>query len=259
MRRGPKKHLKRVNAPRHWMLDKLTGAFAPKPSAGPHKSRDCLPMLLLLRNRLKYALTYREVKLIVIQRLIKVDHQVRTDHLYPVGFQDVVSIERTGEHFRLMLDTKGRFVVHPIDAEEAKFKLCKVKTKKVGDKGIPHVTTHDGRTFRYPDPNIQAGDTVKVDITSTPAKIIDSVKLEVGNVVCINGGRNTGRVGVIMSIEKHPGSFNIIHVKDAADHSFATRAGNVFPIGKGNQSMVTLPKGKGVKKSKLEEMKATAN
>ena len=58
----------------------------------------------------------------------------------------------------------------------------------------------------------------------------------------IAGGRNTGRVGVIMSIEKHPGSFNIIHVKDAADHSFATRAGNVFPIGKGNQSMVTLPK-----------------
>merc|ERR1711965_248507 len=128
MTRGPKKHLKRVNAPRHWMLDKLTGAFAPKPSAGPHKSRDCLPMLLLLRNRLKYALTYREVKLIVIQRLIKVDHQVRTDHLYPVGFQDVVSIER--------------IVEHPIDAEEAKFKLCKVKTKKVGDKGIPHVTTH---------------------------------------------------------------------------------------------------------------------
>merc|ERR1711871_759022 len=120
MTRGPKKHLKRLNAPRHWMLDKLTGAFAPKPSCGPHKQRECLPMLLLLRNRLKYALTYREVKLIVLQRLIKVDHQVRSDHLYPVGFQDVVTIDRTGENFRLMLDTKGRFVVHPIDAEEAK-------------------------------------------------------------------------------------------------------------------------------------------
>ena len=44
-------------------------------------------MLLVLRNRLKYALTYREVKLIVMQRLVKVDHQVRTDHLYPIGFQ----------------------------------------------------------------------------------------------------------------------------------------------------------------------------
>jgi len=151
MTRGPKKHLKRLNAPKHWMLDKLTGAFAPKPSCGPHKQRECLPMLLLLRNRLKYALTYREVKLIVLQRLIKVDHQVRSDHLYPIGYQDVVTIDRTGENFRLLLDTKGRFVVHPIDPEEAKFKLCKVKTKKVGDKGIPVITTHDGRTFRYPD------------------------------------------------------------------------------------------------------------
>merc|ERR1712216_619068 len=137
MTRGPKKHLKRVNAPRHWMLDKLTGAFAPKPSAGPHKQRDCLPMLLLLRNRLKYALTYREVKLIVIQRLIKVDHQVRTDHLYPVGFQDVVSIERTGEHFRLMLDTKGRFVVHRSMLRRLSSSSAKLRPRRSATRASP--------------------------------------------------------------------------------------------------------------------------
>jgi small subunit ribosomal protein S4e len=27
MPRGPKKHLKRLNAPSHWMLDKLGGIF----------------------------------------------------------------------------------------------------------------------------------------------------------------------------------------------------------------------------------------
>ena len=57
--RGPKKHLKRLNAPKHWMLDKLGGVFAPKPSPGPHKQRECLPLCLILRNRLKYALTYK--------------------------------------------------------------------------------------------------------------------------------------------------------------------------------------------------------
>merc|ERR1719264_1441054 len=30
----------------------------------------------------------------------------------------------------------------------------------------------------------------------------------------ITGGRNTGRVGTIMSRERHPGSFDIVHVKD---------------------------------------------
>jgi hypothetical protein len=34
MARGLKKHLKRLNAPKHWMLDKLGGVFAPKPSTG---------------------------------------------------------------------------------------------------------------------------------------------------------------------------------------------------------------------------------
>lgn len=30
-----------------------TAVQAPKPSAGPHKQRECLPLLLILRNRLK--------------------------------------------------------------------------------------------------------------------------------------------------------------------------------------------------------------
>jgi len=94
MARGPKKHLKRLAAPRHWMLDKMSGVFAPKPSSGPHKTRECLPLVVLLRNRLKYALTKKEVTLILMQRLVKVDGKVRTDTTYPSGFQDVISIEK---------------------------------------------------------------------------------------------------------------------------------------------------------------------
>lgn len=33
---------------------------------------------------------------------------------------DVISIDKTGEHFRLIYDVKGRFTVHRITAEEAK-------------------------------------------------------------------------------------------------------------------------------------------
>ena len=89
--RGPKKHLKRLNAPKSWMLDKLGGVFAPRPSTGPHKLRESLPLVIFLRNRLKFALNGQEVKKIVMQRLIKVDGKVRTDTNYPAGFM--------GEHF----------------------------------------------------------------------------------------------------------------------------------------------------------------
>jgi len=73
------------------MIDKLGGAFAPKPSSGPHKARECLPLILILTNRLKYALTYREVISILMQRQVMVDGEVRTDKTYPFGFMDVVS------------------------------------------------------------------------------------------------------------------------------------------------------------------------
>ncbi|RKP24240.1 40S ribosomal protein S4-A [Syncephalis pseudoplumigaleata] len=251
MARGPKKHLKRLNAPKHWMLDKLTGTYAPRPSAGPHKLRECLPLIVFLRNRLKYALNRKEVQNIMMQRLVKVDGKVRTDSTYPSGFMDVISIEKTGENFRLLYDTKGRFTIHRITAEEAKYKLCKVKKVQVGAKAIPFVVTHDGRTIRYPDPLIKVNDTIKFDLET--GKIVELVKFDVGNVAMITGGRNMGRVGVITHRERHHGGFDIVHVKDALDRQFATRLTNVFVLGQGNKPWVSLPKGKGVKLTITEE------
>uniref|UniRef100_A0A646QEX6 40S ribosomal protein S4 n=1 Tax=Hemiscolopendra marginata TaxID=943146 RepID=A0A646QEX6_9MYRI len=251
MARGPKKHLKRLNAPKSWILDKLSGVFAPRPNTGPHKLRESLPLVIFLRDRLHYALTSAEVTKIVMQRLIKVDGKVRTDASYPSGFMDVVTIEKTGEHFRLLYDVKGRFTVHRIAPEEAKYKLCKVKKVQVGPKGIPFLVTHDGRTIRYPDPHIKVNDTVQVDIAT--GKITDYIKFDSGNLCMITGGRNLGRVGTVTNRERHPGSFDIVHVKDAVGHSFATRLNNIFIIGKGTKAYISLPRGKGVKLSIAEE------
>merc|ERR1711939_784682 len=220
MPRGPKKHLKRLAAPSAWMLDKLGGKYAPHPSAGPHKLRECLPLCIFIRNRLKYALSGREVSLIVKQRLVKVD-------------------------------TKGRFAIHRISAEEAEYKLCKVKKVQLGDRGIPYIVTHDGRTIRYPDPAIKVNDSVKLDLNEN--KIVDFLKFEVGQTVMATGGRNMGRAGTIVHRGRHPGGFDMIKIRDPLDREFSTRITNVFIIGTGGKPWVSLPKGKGVKLSIAEE------
>jgi len=254
MARGIVKHLKRMFAPKHWMLDKLKGRWAPMPSPGPHKGRECMPLIVMLRERLKYALTYREVKMIVMQRLIKVDGKVRSDMFYPSGFMDVVAIDKTKENFRMLYDTKGRFALHKVSKEEATYKLCKVKKVERGPRGIPYARTHDGRTLRYPDPDVSANDTVRLDLAT--GKMLDHVKFETGNLCMISGGNNIGRVGVIQNREKHPGSFEMVHVKDAVGHVFATRLGNVMPIGVGSKPWISLPKGNGIKLSIIEDRNA---
>lgn len=224
---------------------------APRPSQGPHKLRESLPLILILRNRLKYALTGKETKMICMQRHVKVDGKVRTDPNFPAGFMDVVEMPKSGDQFRLIYDTKGRYVLHKISDEEKKYKLARVKKVEISLKKIPFIVTHDGRTIRYPDPLIKENDVVKIDIAT--GKVIDFLKFEAGKLAMITKGRNSGRVGTILHVERHPGSFDIVTVRDSAGHSFSTRQENVFIIGTGENPAVSLPKGQGIKLSILEE------
>lgn len=197
---------------------------APRPSTGPHKLNESLPLVLILRNRLKYALNKKECQMICMQRMVKVDGKIRTDENFPAGFMgespehqpcpaplparraraphagllrlaDVISLEASNDKFRLLYDVKGRYKLHPIDDNEGKFKLCRVNKVQFTNKSIPYLVTHDGRTIRYPDPAIKVNDTIKLDIAT--GKILSFVKFDVGNTCMITKGRNAGRVGVM--------------------------------------------------------------
>ena len=154
-------------APSHWCLDKLRGVYATRPSAGPHKLRECIPLTTLLQNRLKYALSGQDAVKICRNKdgNIKIDNKIRRDPRFPLGFMDVVTIPKTGENFRILYDIKGRFQPNRIDAKEAGYKLCKVKRKCLGKNKVPYIVTHDGRTIRYPNPEIKKNDTIQVSLS----------------------------------------------------------------------------------------------
>lgn len=237
------------------MLGKTGGIYATRPSQGPHKLRESLPLDIVLRNKLGYARTGREVKMICNDKEInfKIDGKQRKDPGFPVGIMDILSIEKTGEFFRIWYDVKGRVVLRPIKEDEAKHKLLKIKQKSIGPNKIPYIVTHDGRTIRYPHPDITLGDTIKYDFNNK--KIVDWSKFDVGQSVFITGGNNIGRLGTIQYIEKHPGSFDIVHVKDPNGKAFCTRSGNVIIIGKGKDIWVSIKQGEGCYYNAIEERK----
>ena len=203
-----------------------------------------------------------------MRRQVLVDGKVRTDLNYPAGFQDVISIPKTDEQFRLLYDTKGRFVLHRISKEEAGYKLLRVIRVARGSKAtigrnpfhtgqagaIPYLTTHDGRTIRFADPAVKVNDTVKFDIAT--GKQVEHLRFDVGQLTMITRGHNIGRVGTIVSIERHPGSFDIVHLRDKKGQDYATRLQNVFVIGEAAKPWISLPKGKGIKLSVIEERDA---
>ena len=72
-------------------------------------------------------------------------------------------------------------------------------------------------------------DTLKINLANREIQSV--IKCVNGATVYLTGGNNIGRIGILQSIEKHPGSFDIAHIKDSQGHSFATRVGNIMVIG----------------------------
>lgn len=196
-------------------------------------------------------MTAKEVTLVVMDKDggFKVDNKIRRDARFPIGVMDVLSVAKTNEHYRMLYDVKGRFTLTPIKADEAKFKLLKVKAKAVGPNKIPYIVTHDGRTIRFPHPEIDQGDTLKFDLEA--GTISAWFKNEPGKLVYLTGGNNIGRVGTLMHVERHLGSFDIAHIRDANGKTFATRNENVFVLGD-KKSSISLPEGDGLYLSILE-------
>merc|ERR1711976_240013 len=129
--------------------------------------------------------------------------------------------------------------------------LCKVKRRFMGQNKIPYIVTHDARTIRFANPAININDSVKIDLESNT--IAETLPIDLGANVFVTGGNNRGRVGVITNRTVVNGGHDMIAIKDKTGHSFNTRIENCFVIGKGYDSLVTLPRGAGVKKTIIEE------
>jgi len=65
----------------------------------------------------------------------------------------------------------------------------------MGANKVPYIVTHDGRTLRYPHPDIKKNDTVKLNLDTF--EVDGLIKLENGASVSVTGGNNIGRVGIL--------------------------------------------------------------
>ena len=88
-----------------------------------------------------------------------------------------------------------------------------MRGRTIGKNKIPYIVTNDGRTIRFPHPDIELGDSIKLNLSTH--EIDGVIKFVNGASVMLTGGNNIGRIGVISSIEKHLGSYDIGNVKDS--------------------------------------------
>ncbi len=248
-RMGGKKHLKALVAPRFWPILRKEYKWAVKPSPGPHPAMFSFPLLIIVRDILKYAKTAREARKLISEGHFKIDGRIRKNYKYPVGLMDVIEIVDTGEKYRVIPVPVKVLGLIKIDDEEAKYKLCRIENKTTVKGGHVQLNLHDGRNvlIRVSDPKNPVEDVYKtlgtLKLAIPEQQILDYIPLEQGTLVIISGGRNVGRVGKVVSIHKGIRRHrSIVTLEDKNGNKFQTSLTYVFPIGK-EEPLIKLPEG----------------
>ena len=222
-----KKHLKRLPAPRSWTLSRKTDFWVAKPSPGPHPIAGSVPIGLILRDMLKVCDTAREARHILNNRHVLVDGRAVTEPKFPVGLMDVLSLEEMKSHYRMVVDPRGRMALVPIEAADAKWKLCRIEDKTTVRGGKTQVNLHDGRNVLLGKDQYKAGTTLKVGIPDQ--KVLGHYELGPGAAVLITGGKHVGELAHVLQVQltRNPRA-NVATFKEG----FSTDVDKVFVVGK---------------------------
>lgn len=220
------KHMKRLVAPKSWGIARKTSTWVSKPRAGPHSTESSVPMIVVLREMLKLCDNSREAKHILGSRGVLVDGRIVTDHKFPVGLMDVVTISKTGDNYRMALDTHGRLVLTTITPEEAKVKLVRIQNKTMLPKGRFQINLHDGRNIILPKNQYKTGDVLKIELPTQ--KILKQLPLKEGSLALLIAGSHPGSLVTVQSFEiKRGSSQNLVGFKEG----FSTVWDHVFVVG----------------------------
>ncbi len=248
-RMGTTKHLKRHVAPPFWPLMRKEFKWAVKPSAGPHPINRSLPLLVIVRDVLKYVEREKEARRLIAEGHFKVDGVVRRDYKFPVGLMDVVEVVDTGELFRVIPTPVTYMSLIPIERGEGSFKLCRIENKTTVKGGHIQLNLHDGRNvlIKVSDPSKAAEDVYdtrgSLKITVPDQAIVKYIPLQTGSIVTIIGGRSVGKVGRLISVSEGMRSYRrLVKVESFKGETIYTTLDKVFVVGVESPE-IKLPEG----------------
>jgi small subunit ribosomal protein S4e len=191
--------LKRLLAPKFWLLHKKERKWSISPIPGPHKKFECIPLLVIVRDVLKLAETGSEAEKILKMGDVLVDGKAVKNRRFPAGLMDVIGIPKIKKHFRITPIQDGLHLLE-IDEKEAKIKICRINNKTTVRKGRMQLNMHDGKNILVDKNAYATGDSVVIEVPSK--KILEHIKFENGSIGLIIKGKNAGKLVKIKNIGK---------------------------------------------------------
>ena len=153
-----------------------------------------VPVVIAMRDILKLAKTKKEVKKMIIQKMLKINGKEVQHYTDAIR---LFNLFEAGKTYVLKLSPTRKFFLE--ETKDVKERLCKVTGKKLLANKKIQINLHDG-TNVLGDNKIKVGDSVYLDLSG---KIKSHVSPEKGKEVFIVAGRHEGQHGKISEVKEN--------------------------------------------------------
>lgn len=209
-----KNHLKRINAPRTWDIDRKKNTFVTRPNPSGQKFRNSLPLVVLFRDMLKKVKSTKELEYILNNKEVYVNSKKATSPRQAVGLMDVIRIPEIKENYRIVLNSSGVLDYVEIDENEASIVPLMIKNKTKLKSGKTQINFTNGSNMLVDEDVYKTKDVLMYDFLQQ--KTNDHLRFEKGVVVYFTRGRYIGTTATIEEIKEK----SVVYKKD--DNTFET-------------------------------------
>jgi small subunit ribosomal protein S4e len=227
-RKGQRRSLKRLFAPKNWRIERKVKEWTVKPIPGPHSKEVSIPITILLRDYLGHATNRKEVKFILNNGDVLVNGRAIKDSSFPVGIMDVIEIPKIKEYFRVLFDKKGSVNLLKIDESEKNTKLFKLINKTMIRGNKVQLNLHDG-TNLLSEEGYTTSSTLVMKLPDM--KIVDSLEFKEGYIGLVIKGKNVSKIGKISKITPF-GIYKDAVLLESGNDKFQTLKDYVLVVGK---------------------------
>ncbi|NIP36652.1 MAG: hypothetical protein GWN12_17370 [Thermoplasmata archaeon] len=157
------------------------------------------------------------------------------DFKRPLGLMDTLSVPKAKQHYRVLLDRKGRLRLVSIDEVDAAWKLVRIEDKTTLKGGRTQLNLHDGRNILLEKDEYKTGDVLKIELPTQ--KVLSHYPMEKGAVAMVISGSHTGGMSTVE--QRVPTRGSAEDLVEFAD-GFSTVKSNVFVVG-ADRAEVSVP------------------
>ncbi len=218
-----KRHLKRLNAPKTWHIQRRGITFITRSNPGGMKKELTMPIANILKYELGLVQSIRDTKHLIKTEEIIVNGKRVADYRYPVCFTDVVTFPKTNSNYRLIIDKDSVLKLIPVSKEEAGLKIVKIIGKSYVQKKL-QLNLLDGRNVFFEKQHYKVNDSL---ILTVPGQLVkEHLKFEKDMLALLYKGKHTGKIGTLLEVKKES-----VIIKEG-DEVFETKKDYVLIVGK---------------------------